>query len=84
MTTNDGSPSPPKAERMRDRALITTGTIGAVLAALCCFTPLLALALGAVGLTAWLAKADYVVLPVLLLCLALLGLGLYRKRLRPR
>src|SRR5215472_13734035 len=52
------------------KALTTTGSIGAVLAALCCFTPLLAVALGAVGLTAWLAKADYVLLPVLLLCLA--------------
>jgi mercuric ion transport protein len=69
---------------MRDRTLVTTGTIGAVLAALCCFTPFLAVILGAVGLTAWLAKADYVVLPVLLLCLALLAFGLYRKRLRPR
>jgi mercuric ion transport protein len=69
---------------MQDRTLITTGAMGAVLAALCCFTPLLAVILGAVGLTAWLAKADYVLLPVLLLCLALLGLGLYRKRLRPR
>jgi mercuric ion transport protein len=69
---------------MQDRTLITTGSIGAVFAALCCFTPLLAIALGALGLTAWLAKADHVVLPVLLLCLALLGLGLYRKLLRPR
>jgi mercuric ion transport protein len=69
---------------MQDRTLITTGSIGAVLAALCCFTPLLAVALGALGLTAWLAKADYLLLPVLLLGLALLGLGLYRKHLRPR
>jgi len=62
---------------MQDRTLITTGSIGAMLAGPCCFTPLL----GVVGLTAWPAKADCVRLPVLLLCLALLGLGLYRKRL---
>ena len=66
---------------MQDRTLITTGSIGAVLAGLCCFTPPLAVALGAVCLTARLAKADYLLLPVLSLCLALLGLGLYRKRL---
>ena len=69
---------------MRDRTLVTTGIVGAVVAAVCCATPLLAIAFGAVGLAAWVAKADYVLLPVLLLCLALLGLGLYRKRLRPR
>jgi mercuric ion transport protein len=35
--------------------------------------------LGGIGLSAWLAKADYVVIPVLLLGIALLGLGLYRR-----
>ena len=52
---------------MTDRLLITTGAIDAVLASICCATPLLAVVLGSIGLTAWLAKADYVVIPVLLL-----------------
>jgi len=43
---------------MTDRSLITTDAIGAVLAAICCATPLLAVVLGSIGLTAWLAKAD--------------------------
>jgi mercuric ion transport protein len=68
---------------MRDRTLITTGAVGAVLAALCCFTPLLAILFGAVGLTAWLAKADYVLMPALILCVALIAFGLYRGRTRP-
>jgi mercuric ion transport protein len=68
---------------MKDRALITTGAIGGILAAICCATPILALALGAVGLGAWLAKADYVLIPALVLCLALLALGLYRSTRRP-
>jgi mercuric ion transport protein len=68
---------------MRDRTLITTGAIGAVLAALCCFTPLLAILFGAVGLTAWLAKADYVLMPALILCVALIAFGFYRGRTRP-
>ena len=67
---------------MRDRALITTGAVGAGLAAVCCATPLLALVFGAVGLTAWLAKADYVVIPALIVCLGLIAFGLYRRRFR--
>ena len=64
---------------MNDRSLITTGAIGAVIAAICCATPLLAVVLGGIGLTAWLANADYIVMPVLILGLALVGLGLYRR-----
>ena len=64
---------------MTDRSLITTGAISAILAAICCTTPLLAVALGSIGLTAWLAKADYLVIPVLVLGLAVAGFGLYRR-----
>ena len=64
---------------MADRGLITTGAIGAALAAICCATPLLAVVLGGIGLTAWLAKADYIVMPVLLLGVVVLGVGLYRR-----
>ena len=67
---------------MRDRTLVTAGAVGAVIAAVCCATPLLAVVFGAVGLTAWLAKADYVLIPALILCVALIGLGLYRSRPR--
>jgi mercuric ion transport protein len=65
---------------MNDRSLIATGSVAAVLAAICCATPLLAILLGAIGFTAWIAKADYVVLPVLLLGVVLVGLGLYRRQ----
>ncbi len=66
---------------MRDQTLITTGAIGAALAAICCMTPVLVVVFGAIGLTAWLAKADYFLIPILVVCLGLLALGLYRKRL---
>jgi mercuric ion transport protein len=69
---------------VHDRTLIATGAIGAIVAAICCMTPLLVVALGAVGLTAWLAKADYVLIPALILCLALVAVGLYRRRLHHR
>jgi mercuric ion transport protein len=55
--------------------------IGGVLAALCCATPILAVVFGAIGLTAWLSKADYVLIPALLIFLGLVGLGLYRRRI---
>jgi mercuric ion transport protein len=67
---------------MRDRALVTTGVVGGVLAAICCATPLLAVVFGAAGLTAWLTKADYVLIPSLIICLGLIGVGLYRRRVR--
>lgn len=65
---------------MRDRTLITTGAVGGILAAICCATPLLAIVFGAVGLTAWLANADYVLIPALIICLGLVAIGLYRKQ----
>jgi len=67
-----------------DRIVTTAGAFGALLAAICCATPLLAVLLGAVGLTAWLAKADYVLIPALVLCLGMVGFGLYRKGFRKR
>lgn len=69
---------------MRDRTLITAGVVSAIVAAVCCGTPLLAIVFGAARLTAWLAKAGYVVMPALILCVALAGFGLYRSRLRAR
>jgi mercuric ion transport protein len=65
---------------MKDRALIATGAIGVVLAAICCAAPSVAVVLGAFGLTAWLAKAGYTVIPVLLVCLGLVAYRLNRRR----
>lgn len=50
---------------MRNQALLRTGLIGTVIAAVCCFTPLLVILLGAVGLSAALGWLDYVLLPAL-------------------
>ncbi|MET4702314.1 mercuric ion transport protein [Constrictibacter sp. MBR-5] len=48
-------------------------------AAICCFTPVLVIALGAVGLSAWLDWIDYVLLPALALFLRLTAYGLWRR-----
>jgi len=69
---------------MRDRSFITAGVVGSLVAAVCCATPLLAIVFGALGLTAWLAKADYVLILVLILSLGLIGFGLYREQLCER
>jgi mercuric ion transport protein len=56
------------------------GGIGAGLAALCCFTPVLVALLGALGLAAVTGYLDYVLLPVLLVSLGLLAYGLAGSR----
>ncbi len=69
---------------MNDGSLIACGAAGGVLAAICCVTPLVAITLGALGLSAWLGWADYVLIPLLAVCLAMLGIGFYRRRARAR
>jgi len=67
-----------------DRTLIATGTVGAIIAAVCCVTPVLVILFGLLGLTAWLAAADYVLIPALLICLGLVGVGFYFRRTAAR
>lgn len=62
-----------------DRKLIATGIVGTVIAALCCFTPVL---LGAVGLSAWLGWLDYVLLPALAFFVALTVYAVWRRQRR--
>lgn len=61
--------------------LLRTGVTGSVIAAICCFTPLLVVLLPFVGLAAWLAWADYVLFPILFL---FLGITAYALLLRHR
>ena len=66
---------------MKDK-LLMTGVIGAVVAALCCFTPILAITLPAVGLGGLLAYVynDIVLLPALALFLIMIGVALWRRK----
>lgn len=64
---------------MSNRSLIATGAIGAALVTLCCATPLLTV-VGGIGLAAWFAKADYMVIAALFLGVAVAGFGFYRRR----
>ncbi len=68
---------------MNDRKLLRTGIIGTVIAAICCFTPVLVILLGAVGLSAWLGWIDYVLFPALAIFLGLTGYAFYRLKRKP-
>lgn len=63
---------------MADRGtrLIATGLIGTIVTAICCFTPVLVIALGALGLAAAVGYLDLVLLPLLGVFVALLVAGL--------
>lgn len=52
---------------MSNDGLLKTGIIGTIIAALCCFTPLLVLLLTAVGLSAIIGYLDLVLLPALVI-----------------
>ena len=65
-----------------DSKLIATGIVGTVIAALCCFTPVLVVLLGAVGLSAWLGWLDYVLLPALAFFVALTVYAVWRRQRR--
>ncbi len=66
---------------MKDK-LLATGIVGTVIAALCCFTPLLVVQLGAVGLSAALGWLDFVLLPALAGFAGLTVYALARRRRR--
>ena len=66
---------------MKDR-LLMTGLLGTVIAALCCFTPLLGVVLGAIGLSAALGWLDLVLLPALAIFAAITVYALVRHRRR--
>ena len=65
---------------MNDSALVKTGIVGGVIAAVCCATPILVIALSAVGLSALTGYLDFVLLPVLAFCIGMIAFGVYKRR----
>ncbi len=64
---------------MKTSTLLTTGIIGTAIAALCCFTPVLVILLGLVGLSAWTGHLDVVLMPALIFFLALTIYAIIKK-----
>jgi mercuric ion transport protein len=65
---------------MNDKALLTTGIVGTVLAALCCFTPVLVVLLTGVGLAAAIGYLDLVLLPALAIFVGITVYALWRRK----
>lgn len=65
---------------MKDRLLLT-GIGGSLLSAICCFTPVLVITFGALGLSAFVGYLDYVLFPALALFLGLTGYALWRRKI---
>ena len=62
---------------MNDRKLLRTGSLGAAIAAICCFTPALVVLLGFVGLSAVVGWLDYGLFPILFASMGLVAYALY-------
>ena len=63
---------------MDNRTLLKTGITGTVIAALCCFTPVLVVLLGVVGLSSAAGWLDMILLPTLGLFICITGYALWK------
>ena len=61
----------------KDTKLLRTGSIGAAIAAVCCFTPVLVVLLGLAGLSAFVGWLDYGLFPILFASMGLVAYALY-------
>lgn len=64
---------------MRNGSLLKLGIAGSVIAAICCFTPVLVILLGAVGLSSLVGMLDVVLLPALAIFLVITGYALWKQ-----
>ena len=64
---------------MKKTTLMKTGIIGTAIAALCCFTSVLVILFGAVGLAAWIGHLDAVLMPTLVFFLVLTAYAFFKK-----
>lgn len=67
----------------RDRKLLCTGIAGSLVAAICCFTPVLVILFAGLGLSWAVGYLDYVLLPALAFFLLLTAYAAWRI-VRPR
>jgi mercuric ion transport protein len=65
---------------MTDKDLLKIGIIGTVIAAICCFTPILVILLVTVGLSAVLGWLDFVLIPALLIFMGITAYALWKRR----
>ena len=81
LSTAPMSPRAPDADGdARRRRLLGIGVVGTVVTALCCFTPLLVVLLGATALAGVLGWLDLVLIPALLVFLGITVYALSKRR----
>jgi len=62
-----------------NKTLFKTGVIGSAIAALCCFTPVLVILFGVLGISALVGYLDYVLLPMLGIFLVMVVVSFFWK-----
>ena len=62
---------------MNDKKFLSTGVVGTIIAALCCFTPVLVVLVGFAGLSAIVGWLDYGLFPILFVSMGLVAYALY-------
>ena len=65
---------------MANDRLLKIGIIGTVIAALCCFSPVLVVLFGAIGLSALVGYLDLILLPALAVFVIITVVALLRRR----
>ncbi|MCR9237992.1 MAG: mercury resistance system transport protein MerF [Alphaproteobacteria bacterium] len=66
--------------KVSNNRLLKIGIVGTIIAALCCFTPLLVILLGALGLSAMVGYLDVVLLPALGIFILITLYALWKRR----
>ena len=66
-----------------DRKMLRTGLVGSIVAALCCFTPLLVVIVAGAGLSAIIGYLDYALFPLLFASLGVVAQALWLRAGRP-
>jgi arginine exporter protein ArgO len=64
----------------KDSTLLKLGIVGTILAALCCFTPILLILLGVAGLGALAGYLDYVLIPALVIFIGITIYAVQKRR----
>lgn len=68
------------AQDLKAERCFKAGVWGSIIAAICCFTPVLVITLGVVGLAALTPFLDFFLLPLLVFFLVLTGYGWWKTR----
>lgn len=68
---------------MNDKTLLRRGLIGSVIAAICCFTPLLVVLVAGAGLSALVGWLDYALFPMLFASLGVVAHALWLQAGKP-